>query len=261
MSGGSGKSALTHGLVSAALGLGAYYGMRAFGASELHALMVAAVVSALRVLYTAVRERRLDLVAGFIMLMHGTTLLVAVLTNSVQLAQLPHVVPTVLFGLFFIGSGVVGRPLTEMVIQAVRPGWAEQHLAKHEWSESDLRAYHRMHVWLCVGFGAVELLQAVAMVGVILHYSVDVAQVTNGLLAAFGTSARWAFVIAMIWVFLRRRKIHQGSPSRQSQTSAAERSTEAPTGSTYTPSSGYTAMPPGVSAAVSPTQGSQPRAV
>lgn len=79
---GAGKFTLGHALVSAALGLGTYYGMRLLGASELHALMAAAVVSALRVVYTALRDKRFDIVAGFIMLMHGVTLVVALLTSS-----------------------------------------------------------------------------------------------------------------------------------------------------------------------------------
>ena len=73
-----------------------------------------------------------------------------------------------------------------------------------------------MHVRLCVIVGSLELVQAAAMAGIILRYPVDIAQVVNGLLATAGSAARLAFVIAVIWVFLRRRGHHQASPPRQS---------------------------------------------
>ncbi|BAX99857.1 hypothetical protein MSTE_04564 [Mycobacteroides stephanolepidis] len=253
---GAGKFTLGHALVSAALGLGTYYGMRLLGASELHALMAAAVVSAVRVIYTAVRDKRFDIVAGFIMLMHGATLAVALLTSSPQLAQLTHVVPVVLFGLFYIGSCLTKRPLTEVIIDLIRPGW----VARHHWGDADLRAYHRMHVRLCVIVGSLELVQAAAMAGIILRYPVDIAQVVNGLLATAGSAARLAFVIAVIWVFLRRRGHHQASPPRQSQVSEPEGSTPELIGSTCTPSSSAGTMPSAVIAGVDPSQGTQPRA-
>ncbi len=253
---GPGKFTLGHALVSAALGLGTYYGMRLLGASELHALMAAAVVSAVRVIYTAVRDKRFDIVAGFIMLMHGATLVVALLTSSTQLAQLTHVIPVVLFGSFYIGSCLTKRPLTELIVDMIRPGW----VARHHWSDADLRAYHRMHVQLCLIVGALELVQAAAMAGIILRYSVDVAQVFNGLLATVGSASRLAFVIAVIWVFLRRRGHHQASPPRQSQVSEPEGSTPELIGSTYTPSSVAGTMPSAVMTGVAPSQGTQPRA-
>ncbi len=253
---GAGKFTLGHALVSAGLGLGTYYGMRLLGASELHALMAAAVVSALRVIYTAVRDKRFDIVAGFIMLMHGATLVVALLTSSPQLAQLTHVVPVVLFGLFYIGSCLTKRPLTEVIIDLIRPGW----VARHHWADADLRAYHRMHVRLCVIVGTLELVQAAVMTGIILRYSVDIAQVANGLLATVGSAARLAFVIAVIWVFLRRRGHHHASPPRQSQVSEPDGSTPELIGSTCTPSSSAGTMPSAVITGVAPSQGVQPRA-
>ncbi|TEA06333.1 hypothetical protein CCUG60884_01471 [Mycobacteroides salmoniphilum] len=253
---GAGKFTLGHALVSAALGLGTYYGMRLLGASELHALMAAAVVSAVRVIYTAVRDKRFDIVAGFIMLMHGATLVVALLTSSPQLAQLTHVVPVVLFGVFYIGSCLTKRPLTEVVIDLVRPGW----VARHHWTDADLRAYHRMHVRLCVIVGTLELVQAAVMTGIVLRYSVDIAQVANGLLATVGSAARLAFVIAVIWVFLRRRGHHHASPPRQSQVSEPDGSTPELIGSTCTPSSSDGATPSAVITGVVPSQGTQPRA-
>lgn len=253
---GAGKFTLGHALVSAALGLGTYYGMRLLGASELHALMAAAVVSALRVIYTALRDKRFDIVAGFIMLMHGATLVVALLTSSPQLAQLTHVVPVVLFGVFYIGSSLTKRPLTEVIIDLIRPGW----VARHHWADADLRAYHRMHVRLCVIVGTLELVQAAVMAGIILRYSVDIAQVANGLLATVGSAARLAFVIAVIWVFLRRRGHHHASPPRQSQVSEPVGSTPELIGSTCTPSSSAGTMPSAVITGVVPSQGTQPRA-
>ncbi|TDZ78306.1 hypothetical protein DE4585_04143 [Mycobacteroides salmoniphilum] len=253
---GAGRFTLGHALVSAALGLGTYYGMRLLGASELHALMAAAVVSALRVIYTAVRDKRFDIVAGFIMLMHGATLVVALLTSSPRLAQLTHVVPVILFGVFYIGSSLTKRPLTEVIIDLIRPGW----VARHHWADADLRAYHRMHVRLCVIVGTLELVQAAVMTGIILRYSVDIAQVANGLLATVGSAARLAFVIAVIWVFLRRRGHHHASPPRQSQVSEPDGSTPELIGSTCTPSSSAGTMPSAVITGVVPSQGVQPRA-
>ncbi|SKW14798.1 Uncharacterised protein [Mycobacteroides abscessus subsp. abscessus] len=108
--------------------------------------------------------------------------------------------------------------------------------------------------------GSLELVQAAAMAVIILRYPVDIAQAVNGLMAAVGSAARLAFVIAVIWVFLRRRGHHQPSPARQSQVNEPVGSTPELIGSTCTPSSVAGTMPSAVITGVDPSQGTQPRA-
>ncbi|MFA4082483.1 VC0807 family protein [Mycobacteroides salmoniphilum] len=204
------KSRIRHALVSAGLGLGTYYGMRLTGASELHALMAAAAVSAVRVIYTIAKDRRFDLIAGFIMLTHGATLVVALYTGSPELAQLTRVAPLALAGLFFIASGLLGRPLTQLVIARVLPLWIQQRLGTQEWEQSDNTAYRRMHIWLCLAIGVIYLAQALLMTTVIHNNSADVAQLVNKVVSTVSEIIRLAFAIGAIWLF---RKWRQKTPT------------------------------------------------
>ncbi|QCH24673.1 VC0807 family protein [Mycobacteroides salmoniphilum] len=203
---GTTKSRIRHALVSAGLGLGTYYGTRLAGASELHALIAAAAVSAVRVIYTIAKDRRFDLIAGFIMLTHGATLIVALYTGSPELAQLTRVAPLAVAGLFFIASGLLGRPLTQIVVAKILPLWIQQRLGTREWEQSDHTAYRRMHIWLCLAVGVIYLAQALLMTTVIHNNSADVAQLVNKAVSTVSEFIRLAFAIGTIWLFRQSRQ-------------------------------------------------------
>jgi hypothetical protein len=97
--------------VSTTLGLVAYYGSRALGASPLDALLVSTVISAVRVAYSALKDRRFDPIAWFLMAADGITLAVGVFTQSPITTMFGQQFPGVVFLAFVIGGLALGRPV------------------------------------------------------------------------------------------------------------------------------------------------------
>ena len=97
----------------------AYYGLRALGASEYVALLSATVLSGLQVVYGAVKSRRLDPFAAYLLLTFGLSLAVGLATTDPKLILAGNTFVNGLGGLIFLGSCVVGTPLTQVVAAAV----------------------------------------------------------------------------------------------------------------------------------------------
>jgi hypothetical protein len=116
---------VTAGLVSTALGLVAYYGSRALGASPLDALLVSTVISAVRVAYSALKDRRFDPIAWFLMAADGITLAVGVFTQSPITTMFGQQFPGVVFLAFVIGGLALGRPVHRVAGELAQapPGW------------------------------------------------------------------------------------------------------------------------------------------
>lgn len=107
---------LRRALLSAAIGLSTYYLARALGAHELQALVLSAATSAVRVAYSAIRHRKFDVIACFLMLVNCTTVAVGFSTRSTTLTMLSGNIPGVFFGAFVIASLVAKRPATELIV-------------------------------------------------------------------------------------------------------------------------------------------------
>jgi len=123
--------------VSAALGLVAYYGSRAaLGASPLDALLVSTVISAVRVAYSALKDRRFDPIAWFLMGRRtASPLAVGVFTQSPITTMFGQQFPGVVFLAFVIGGLVLGRAGSPSpLVNWLRPGWVEQRVADHNWT-------------------------------------------------------------------------------------------------------------------------------
>jgi hypothetical protein len=177
----TGYGDLRRGLLSAALGLAAYYGSRALGASPLDALLIGTLVCLARAVYSGLKDRRFDPIAWFLMLADAVTLAVGLCTQSPVLTMFGQHTPGVIFLVFVIGSIVVKRPFTESLVSWLRPGWVQRHIADHDWTNADARAYHRMHVGLTLAVIAVQTLHLTVAAAVIMTLPVDVAK---GILAA-----------------------------------------------------------------------------
>ena len=76
--------------------------------------------SGLRVGYGAIKSRRLDPFAGYLLLTFGLSLAVGLATTDPKLILVGNTLVNGLGGLIFLGSCVVGTPLTQVVGRAVR---------------------------------------------------------------------------------------------------------------------------------------------
>lgn len=162
------RRALLPVLIDIAPPLVAYYGLRACGTSEYVALLSATVLSGVKVTYDAVKARRLDPFAGYLLLTFGLSLAVAFATTDPKLILAGNTIVNGVGSLVFLGSCVVGTPLTQVVAERVRPA--------DDVSEPGEDAFaRRLHVLLSAMWGIGLFVEVVVRLVVISRVSVDVA--------------------------------------------------------------------------------------
>jgi intracellular septation protein A len=149
----------------------AYYGLRAAGASEYVALLSATVLSGLRVMYGVVRSRRLDPFAGYLLLTFGLSLAVGLSTRDPTMILVGNTFVNGLGGLIFLGSCVLGTPLTQVVSERFGPPEDDDEVARAR--------RRRVHVQLSAMWGIGLLLEVVIRLVVIANLSVDAANGVN----------------------------------------------------------------------------------
>ncbi len=191
-------------LVSIGPSLGVFYGMRLIGQPDLAALIAGTAVAGVQVLVKVVRSRRFDVLSGFLLANFGLSLIVAVVSGDPRVTQVSNIIPGVVLALFFCGSAVAGRPLTESILDRVRPGRIAQLSAEQAWTPNTRRAYHRMHLHLSFWCGIVNLLVAGSAVAVIYNFSADVAQAVNQAVSLVST---FGLVIGIVVAI--RRQLHR----------------------------------------------------
>ena len=177
-------------LLDVAPPLVAYYGLRAAGVSEYVALLAATVLSGARVVYGVVRTRRLDPFAIYLLLTFGLSLAVGLATTDPKSILVGNTLVNGIGGLIFLGSCLVGTPLTQVVGERFRtPGDGA--------ATADLR---RVHVRLSAMWGVGLLVEVAIRLVVIEHASVDVANAVN---SAITLPVIGALVVATIVVTRR----------------------------------------------------------
>ncbi|TDZ57630.1 hypothetical protein CCUG63695_04068 [Mycobacteroides franklinii] len=195
---------LRHALASAGPSLGTYYLLRAAGQPEIHALIAATVVSGIQVLFKVAKNRKFDVLSGFLMFNFGLSLVIALVTSDARMAQVSNTIPGILLSLFLIGSALVGKPLTELMIAKARPGRIDEIAAEHHWTDEDVTSYHRMHVHVTLWCGVISLLLSVISIVIIYSFSVDVAQAVNQIFSLVTTIGLIIGMIVVIRRYLQR---------------------------------------------------------
>lgn len=149
--------------------LGAYYGLRAAGLSEYIALLTATVLAGIKVSVDAIRARRLDPFAGYLMLNFGLSLAVGLVTSDARMLMVGDTLVGGIGALIFLGSCVVGRPLTQVVAERVHgaPGPGEQDFTR------------RVHILLSAMWGVGLLIGMLISLVIIFSLSVDVGKGVN----------------------------------------------------------------------------------
>ncbi|KRD19175.1 hypothetical protein ASE48_22905 [Mycobacterium sp. Root265] len=149
--------------------LGAYYGLRAAGLSDYIALLTATVLAGIKVSVDAIRARRLDPFAGYLMLNFGLSLAVGLVTSDARMLMVGDTLVGGIGALIFLGSCVVGRPLTQVV--------AERLHGAPEPGEQDFT--RRVHILLSAMWGVGLLFGMLVSLAIIFSLSVDVGKGVN----------------------------------------------------------------------------------
>jgi hypothetical protein len=97
-------------LVNVVVPLGLYYGLRGAGVAVVPALLVGAVLPALRTVWTAARERRLDALGGLVLAMMAVSVAMAVVTGDPRALLARDSWGTGFIGLWLLGSLLTARP-------------------------------------------------------------------------------------------------------------------------------------------------------
>lgn len=159
----------------------AYYGLRAAGVSEYVALLTATVLAGGKVAYDAINARRLDPFAGYLMLNFGLSLAVGLSTSNPRMLLAGNTLVGGLGGLVFLGSCVVGTPLTQVVSERVQTGQPDT-------SPAAVAYRRRVHILLSAMWGIGLLLGTALHLAVIFSTSVDVANAVTSVLALATTA-------------------------------------------------------------------------
>jgi uncharacterized membrane protein len=185
-------------LLDVAPPLVAYYGLRAAGASEYVALLSATVLSGLRVVWGVVRTRRLDPFAIYLLLTFGLSLAVGLATTEPRLILVGNTLVNGLGGLLFLGSCVVGTPLTQVVGERFRK--PEDGVP----TVDEAKRIRRIHVRLSAMWGVGLLVEVAIRLVVIADFSVDAA---NGVNSAITLPVIGLLVLATIVVTRRAQPV------------------------------------------------------
>jgi hypothetical protein len=191
---------LRRGLLSAAIGLAAYYGARGIGATPVEALIICTLVCAGRSAYSALRQRRFDAIASFLVFANAVTLAVAICARSPVAVMFGQHLPGVVFLAFVLGSLVIRKPVTESLLKWLRPQWVHDHASGPRQCADAATAYHRTHMRLTAAIAFAQTLHLAAAAIVILTLSVDIAQ---GLLSVFALATDVAVLLITIGGFSR----------------------------------------------------------
>jgi hypothetical protein len=180
-------------LLDIAPSLLAYYGLRACGVSEYIALLTATIVAGLKVAYDAVRARRLDPFAGYLMLNFGLSLAVGVATSDARLLLAGDALVGGIGGLIFLGSCVIGTPLTQVVAARALP-------PRPDVSPEERAGVRRTHIQVSAMWGVGLLLGTAAHLAIIFSLPIDVAK---GLITVLSLTST-AVLVALTVVIVKR---------------------------------------------------------
>ncbi len=171
----------------------AFYGLRATGQSEYFALLAATIVAGIPVGYGLVKARQLDPYSGYLMLMFGLTLAVALVTTDPRLVLAGQTLVGGAAAAVFLASCLVGKPMTQFVAARFMPA-ATEH--------TPTAAIHALHIRLSAVVGVGLVIQVAILLGIIFTFPFDVA---NGLVNVVGSIVVLA-IGAVVAVMVRRFK-------------------------------------------------------
>lgn len=129
----------------------AYFVAELLGASNYVSLLAGTVVSGLRVVWVALRQRRLDPFALFLLALFGAGLAISFATGDARFILVKDAAGSCTAGLVFLGSCIIKRPIAYYAAQRfARSAGSAQHEEFQATARSDLmraRWYRVSLVW------------------------------------------------------------------------------------------------------------------
>ena len=168
----------------------AYYGARALGCTEYVSLLAGTVASALRLGWVAVRDRRLDPFALFLMVLFGVGLALTFVTGDARFVLVKDSLTSLLAGGFFLGSVALRRPLTYYAAQRFSGGAARAGLVAQYTADPAFR--RRFYVSSLVWGGGLTL-ESLLRIPMVFLLPIDTAVGASNVLmiAAYGLLISW----------------------------------------------------------------------
>jgi hypothetical protein len=151
----------------------AYYGLRAAGVSEYIALLTATVLAGIKVSYDAIKARRLDPFAAYLMLNFGLSLAVGLATHDARMLMAGNTLVGGIGALVFLGSCFIGTPLTQIIAERVRV------ISEDNPEPGEAEFKRRLNVSLSAMWGIGLLIGMLISLAIIFSLSVDVANGVN----------------------------------------------------------------------------------
>jgi intracellular septation protein A len=174
--------------------LAVYCGARAAGAGPVVALIGGSTCAAIRMIWVALRQRRIDGFSILVLLGFAVGLALSLFFQSPGAVLLKDSVTTTIAGLVFLISALIGRPLTfEAVLRGA--GDDAEHLAELRTRWADEFSFRRRFTVASVVWGVGLIGEALVRVPLVLALSADHAVLGSNLLGAgvigslFGWSA------------------------------------------------------------------------
>jgi hypothetical protein len=158
------------------------------------------------VAYDAAKAKRLDPFAAYLMLTFGLSLAVALATTDPKLILTGNTGVNGISGLLFLGSCVVGTPLTQVVAERFQPADDEPEPGEEQYAR-------RVHILLSAMWGIGLLIEVAVRLAVISRVSVDVA---NGVTSVISWATIGLLLAATFWIGGRahtrweQRSVRQG---------------------------------------------------
>jgi hypothetical protein len=147
-----------------------YYLLRAFDVAPIWALTLSGLPPALRVLYLAVRHRRVDGMGLFVLFVVGIGLVTSLLTGDARLQLVRSAWFSVLIGVWMLASLRLGRrPMTYQAVLALVPHRADTLEAR--WA--DTPSFRRVWRVLTVVWGVGGLMHSGLSVALAYTFPVD----------------------------------------------------------------------------------------
>lgn len=185
----------------------AYYGLRAAGASEYVALLTGTVLAGIKVSYDAIRARRLDPFAGYLMLNFGLSLAVGLATSDARMLMVGNTLVGGIGAALFLGSCFIGTPLTQIVAERVRV------ISDDNPEPGEAEFKRRVNVSLSAMWGIGLLIGTLISLAIIFSLSVDVANGVNTVVSLAFT----ALLLVATIVVANRARGHMGAPPGTNQ--------------------------------------------
>ncbi|MFI5612457.1 VC0807 family protein [Amycolatopsis sp. NPDC051903] len=157
-------------LVDVGAPVGGYYLLRAFGVVPVWALLLSGLPPALRVLYTALRRRRVDGMGLFVLAIVAVSVVTTLLTGDARLLLVRNAWFSTLAGFWLLASLFIARrPVTYEAARALLPGKGAQ--LDEAWEERP--AFRRVWRVLAVVWGVGGLAHSGVSIGMAYTLPVD----------------------------------------------------------------------------------------